>query len=249
MIRRLILINVMLLIAIAALALQLRKRMELSRERENAMLLLRVPPADIPKPAALAKVAPLDATSYQDVVLRYLFSPDRNPTPIPDPPPPAPPPDPVPSFPVARGVMLWDGVPPTIVMSMTKGGSDQRGYHPGDSIGPWKIVSVDTQFVALEWRGQQFKKRIDELMDYTPIAVAPPPQQAQAAPPGSAIQSVSTKSLGDNNNQGPDMGGGVKACVANDGQPAGAVVGGLKKVISQSPFSPNGVCRWEPVGK
>ena len=37
--------------------------------------------------------------------------------------------------------------------------------------------------------------------------------------------------------------GGVKPCVAGDNQPAGTVVAGYKKVVSQTPFG--STCRWE----
>src|SRR5271165_129222 len=162
------LINVALLVALVLLTLQLREKMREAREHENAILLLRFPPVETAGPAPLGKVTPLDATQYQDTVAKNLFSRDRSPIPIPDPPPPPPPPDPVPPFPVARGVMLWDGVPPTVVLS-TKGNTDQRGYHPGEKVGDWKLVSVDHEYLVLEWKDKQFKKRLDELMDHTPI--------------------------------------------------------------------------------
>ena len=240
---KLILLDVALLAVLILLTLQFRQKYLQAQKREEAMLLQRVPAAVVPGLAALKKTIPLDATAYQDTVAKNLFSRDRNPTPIPDPPAPPPPPPPQPPFPVARGVMLWDGLAPTIVMSSQKGSADQRGYHPGEKIGEWKIVSIDNKFVVLEWNGKQFQKRIDELMDRTPITVAeaaPPPNQPAAAP--------ATKSLTETKNgQGPEMGGGIKACVAGDKTPVGTVVDGLKKVVSATPFGE--VCRWEPVGQ
>src|SRR5580698_7291515 len=102
------------------LGYQLRQRILLAQKREAAILAMRVTPPGVPVPAPLGKVAPLDATAYQDAVTKNLFSRDRNPQPIPDPPPAPPPPPPVPAFPVARGVMLWNGIPPTIVLSTSK---------------------------------------------------------------------------------------------------------------------------------
>ncbi len=235
------LLNLALLAALGFLVWQLLEKARTARAREDAMLLLRVPASEVPKPPPLGKVPPIDATFYQDVVTKNLFSRDRNPVPIPDPPPPAPPPDPVPSFPVARGVMIWEGAPPTVVLSSAKGAVDQHGYHPGDAIGPWKIVSVDHQYIVLQWRDQVFKKRLDELMDRTPILVAEAPTQ-QNAPNAPSTQPV--KNLGDSNNQGADMGGDVKACVVGDTQPAGTIAGGRKKIVNQTPFG--SVCRWEP---
>lgn len=240
MIRRLILLNVVLMAVLGLLGYELRKKILETRSREAAILLMRITPLDVPVVVPLGKVAPIDAMTYQDSVAKNLFSKDRNPAPILDPPPPPPAPPPVPAFPVARGVMIWGGLPPTVVLSSAKGSNDQRGYHPGEKIGEWKIVSVDNQFIVLEWDGKQFKKRLDELMDRTPILVAEAP--AQQAP---AAAAPATKSLSESKNgQGADMGGGIKACVTGDTQAAGTVVSGLKKIVSQTPFG--SVCRWEP---
>jgi hypothetical protein len=136
--------------------------------------------------------------------------------------------------------MLWDGVPPTIVLSEGVGGT-QRGYHPGDTIGPWTLVSVDSSYAHFEWDGKEFKKRIDELIDRTPVAQAAPPANAaaQAAPPQAARQTLSS-----NSGPGQDVGAGLKACVANDGSPNGTVMDGMKKIITETPFGSS--CRWEP---
>lgn len=237
------LINFALLALLVFLGWQLRLKMLQAKQREAAILEMRVPPADVPKPAGLAKVPALDANAYQDAVAKNLFSKDRNPIPIPDPPAAPPPPPPVPPFPVARGVMIWDGVPPTVVLSASKGSNEQRGYHPGDRIGEWRIDSVDNQFIVLEWNGKTFKKRLDELMERTPVQAENTQQVAQAAAPAPAAKSLGESKSG----FGPDMGAGLKACVAGDTTPAGTVKDGLKKVVTQTPFSPNGACRWEPV--
>ncbi len=140
-----------------------------------------------------------------------LFSKDRNPNVILDPVVP-PPEKPVPPFPVARGVMLWGGVPPTVVLA-DKAGGQQRGYHPGEKIGEWKIVSIDNQFVVFEWNGKQFKKRIDELLDRTPLMWRKPP----GATPGAAAARPSRRKACRNGNAGPGIRLGataMKGCVA-----------------------------------
>lgn len=250
MIRRLMLVNVALFALLGLLSWQLKQKMMLAQARENALLLMRFPPSEVASPVPLSKVPALDATAYQDAVAKNLFSRDRNPVPIPDPPPPPPAPPPIPAFPVARGVMLWEGVPPTIVLSSAKGAKDQHGYHPGDKFGEWKIVAVDHEYLTLSWNGQEFKKRLDELMDHTPVNMAeagPAPAAAAAAaaakPAVTAVTSVSESS----NGMGTDVGGNIRTCVAGDNQPEGTIVDGHKKVITQSPFAPQGVCRWEPV--
>lgn len=240
--KKLILLDLALLGILCLLGAQLRQKYLQTQRREQAMLSQRVPPASVPGLPPLHKTAPLDATAYQDTVAKNLFAKDRNPTPIPDPPAPPPPPPPQPPFPVARGVMLWNGLPPTIVMSSQKGSADQRGYHPGEKVGEWKIVSIDNKYIVLEWGGKQFQKRIDELMDRTPILVA----ETAPAPQGQPAAAPATKSLVESKNgQGPDMGGGVKACSPGDKSTPGTVVDGRKKVVSPTPFGD--VCRWEPV--
>ena len=230
------------LLAIAVfLYWQLRREWIGSQTRDLALLHSSLPATRVPGLAPLEKVAPVSVIDFAEVALKDLFSPDRNPNVIVDPVKP-PPPKPQPPFPVAHGVMLWDGVPPTIVLS-EKADGPQRGYHPGDSIGPWKLVSVDPSYADFEWDGKEFKKRIDELIDRTPIAQAsaPPPSPAGPAAPAAAPQTLVNASKA---GPGADTGGGFKACNPNDSSPNGTVVDGMKKVITATPFGAG--CTWQP---
>ena len=230
-----------LVAALALLGVQLRQERIRAHAREQALL---YPGSKLNATGALAplpKVQPLTATSYSDIAAKNLFSKDRNPNVILDPVIP-PPEKPVPPFPVARGVMLWGGVPPTIVLA-DKAGGQQRGYHPDEKIGEWKIVSIDNSYVVFEWNGKQFKKRIDELLDRTPLMMAEaPPQAAGPAAPAKPAQSLSA-----NGTAGPgiDTGAGLKGCVPGDKTPSGPIVDGYKKVVSQTPFGAG--CQWEQV--
>src|SRR5690242_17340968 len=217
------------------MAWQFRREWQQAKERAQALLRYQVRPAPTPAVAPLLKPAPFEAAAFADVAQGNLFSRDRNPNVIVEPPVP-PPPKPVPAFPVARGVMLWEGTPPTIVLSQ-KSGAEQKGYHTGDSIGEWKIVSIDDKYVVFSWDGKEFKKRIDELMDRAPVEVA------SAAPASSAAQTARTGNvaLGSANGMGADMGAGIRACAPGDTAPVGTVRDGLKKVVSTSPFG--SVCR------
>ena len=211
-----------------------------SHARDLALLNSAPPATRVPGLPPLDRVNAVTAADFAEVATKNLFSQDRNPNVIVDPPKPLPP-KPQPPFPVAHGVMLWDGVPPTIVLS-EKAGGPQKGYHPGDIIGPWTIVSVDSSYADFQWDGKDFKKRIDELIDRTPIAEVSPSAANTAAKPAPSQPAV----LSNTSRSGPgqDVGAGLKACVANDNSPDGTVVDGMKKVVTATPFGNN--CRWEP---
>ncbi|HEV2687527.1 MAG TPA: hypothetical protein VGV35_03205 [Bryobacteraceae bacterium] len=239
--RKLRLLDLGLLLLLALLGWQMRRQWVSAHAREQAFLRTRIEQKPSPPLPALSKVEPLSALSYAPMVQSNLFSKDRNPQVIFDPPAPVVEKR-VPPFPVARGVMLWPGAPPTVVMSERFGG-DQKGYHPGDVIGPWHIKSLDNKFIVLEWDGKEFKKRLDELMDRSNlVAEAPPP----VAPSSNASQGTTDlgKSVTPGKASGPGIDvGGMKACIPGDTMPAGTVVDGWKKMVNQTPFGPG--CRWE----
>jgi len=239
--RKLRLLDLGLLAVLALLGVQLRHERIRAQAREQALLHTGAKPNAVGAVAPLPKVEPLTATSYADVAAKNLFSKDRNPNVILDPVIP-PPEKPAPPFPVARGVMLWGGVPPTVVLS-DKAGGPQKGYHPGEKIGEWKIASIDNSYVIFEWNGKQFKKRIDELLDRTPLTMA----EAPAPAAGPAASPKPGQSLSANGTAGPgiDTGTGLKGCVPGDKTPSGAVVDGYKKVVNQTPFGAS--CQWEQV--
>jgi len=212
-----------------------------SHARDLALLNGALPATRVPGMAPLDSVNAITAGDFAEVATKNLFSQDRNANVIVDPPKP-PPPKPQPPFPVAHGVMLWDGVPPTIVLS-EKAGGPQRGYRPGDTIGPWTIVSLDASYAELEWDGKNFKKRIDELIDRTPIAEVSPPAASVAAKPATA--QPATLSNVSHSGPGAETGGGFRACAPGDSSPNGAVVDGMKKVVTATPFGSG--CTWEPV--
>jgi hypothetical protein len=234
------LLDLALLLLAGLLFWHLRAEWIDSHTRDQALLNSTLAPSRVPGLAPLDKVNSFSAAEFAEVALKTLFSKDRNPQVI-LPPAPPPPVKPQPPFPVAHGVMIWDGVPPTIVLS-EKAGGPQKGYRPGDIIGPWKLVSVDSSYADFEWDGKEFKKPIDELIDRTPVTQAPPPAPIAAAKPAqAATQSLSNASHG---GPGMDVGGGFKACNSDDGSPDGTVVDGMKKFVTATPFG--NACHWEP---
>lgn len=235
------LLDLALLVIAGLLAWQWRSEWAAAQVRNLALIRSTLPAARVPGMPALDKVNPVSAADFADVAMKNLFSQDRNPNVIVDPPKP-PAPKPVPPFPVAHGVMLWEGVPPTIVLS-EKADGPQKGYHPGDTVGPWKLVDLDKSYASFEWEGKEFKKRIDELIDRNATAEAG--QQAVAvAAPQPAQQKTQTLSNPSHNAQpNIDIGSGFKACYSDDASPSGTVVDGMKKVITATPFGQN--CHWE----
>jgi len=235
------LLDLLLVVLAGLLGWQVRREWIDSHARDQALLHGGLPPAKVPGLAPLDKVDPLTAATYLEIAMKNLFSQDRNPNVIVDPPKPVPE-KPPPPFPVAHGVMLWNDVPPTIVLS-EKAGGPQKGYRAGESIGQWKLVSVDNSYVDLEWEGKEFKKRIDELIDRTPPAEASPQPAAasKAAPAEPAAKPLSSAS---HSGPGLDMGRGFRSCYSDDTSPAGTVVEGMKKVVLPSPFG-GSVCQWE----
>jgi hypothetical protein len=233
------LLDLALLVIAGLLGMQLRREWIDSHTRNLVLVRSSLPSSAVPGLAPLDKVGPVSVIDFVDVAMKNLFSKDRNPNVIVDQVAP-PPPKPVPPFPVAHGVMLWDGVPPTIVLSESAA-SQQKGYHPGDTVGPWKLVALDSRYVDFEWDGKKFKKRIDELIDREPIAeVAPPPP---AAAPKSGPQVLSTPTAP--GKPGLDTGGGYKGCAPGDPSPSGTVSDGMRKVVTATPFGNS--CQWEPV--
>jgi len=235
------LLDLALLVLAGLLGWQVRREWMDSHARDLALVHGSLPPAKVRGLTPLDKVDPLTAATYIEIALKNLFSQDRNPNVIVDPPKPAPE-KPVPPFPVAHGVMLWDGIPPTIVLS-EKAGGPQKGYQAGEAIGQWKLVSVDSSFVDLEWDGKEFKKRIDELIDRTPIAEASQPAAPSKPAPAAAAPKPLSSSAHTGHAAEMGAGSGLKACYPDDPSPEGTVVDGMKKVISATPFG--NVCRWE----
>jgi hypothetical protein len=199
----------------------------------------------VPAPPPLAPLAPPGAllpTTYVKVATADLFDPSRNPDVPVEPPPAPPPPPPMPPLPVCHGVMdVGEG--PLAVLSVNKNAPHQA-LSPGDRIGQFKLLSVNTEEIALEWNGQVIHKSVDELSDHSgppsggggdPVALHAPP------PPAAATEQPSAKG------PGTDTQMGIKTCQPNDSTPEGTVVDGYRKTSRATPFG--SACYWEPVGR
>ena len=208
-----------------------------ARKRAEVVLGQRVKPAPAPPFTPLAAPERLQAAAYGEVAQQTLFSPDRNPTVIVE----VAPPKPMPALPLVHGVLdLGDGA---IAIMSAKKGDGQRRYRSGETIGEFKLVEISSRQLVLEWDGKQIAKKLDDLIDRSEPAAAAgdaPRAATQAAASPKAVSASANPSA-----PGIDMGAGLRACQRGDTSPAGTIVNGMKKVISNSPFGQ--ICRWEPV--
>ena len=242
--RRILFLNLVLLGVAGWLAYEIRQNWLLAQARERQMLAARPATVTVPAPIATPLPAIAPAAGYADLAMRSLFAKDRNPNVIVEPPPAPPPPPPVPPFPYAYGVMdLGDGP----MIAMAPRGGRQKFYEKGAQVGEFKLVDVRPDAVLLEWSGKTFEKKLSDLVDRsggteeaqrTPGPVAGPPVYSQAPTPPPVAR-------GDPTPGGVDIGGGIRSCNAGDTSPSGTVVGGMRKIVTSTPFGSN--CRWEPV--
>ena len=243
--RRILILNLALLSATVWLAYEIRQDWLAAQLRERQMLAARPVAVAVTTPPASQAPVIAPAAGYADLAMRTLFAKDRNPNVVADPPPLPPPPPPVPPFPYAYGVLdLGDG--PQIAMAPR--GGRQKFYQKGAQVGEFTLADVRPDSVVLEWQGKTFEKKLTDLVDRsggseeaartpTPQSGQPPIYSAPVAPP---IVAKGEAAPG-----GVDIGGGIRSCNSGDTSPSGTVVGGMRKIVTSTPFGSN--CRWEPV--
>jgi len=230
-------LNLLLLLALGLVARELRNDWRAAREREKKVLQKDVKNAPAPPVPQTPAPAPVQAAAYLDVAQQNLFSKDRNPNIVVE----AEKPKPLPAFPRFYGVMnLGDGL--MAILSDSPG--RQRPFKAGDKVGELLLAEIGNETLVFEWEKQKLTKKFSELQDRgeqstattrdsAPAAGAPAPAPVQRPPepakPG----------------PGTDIGSGISACNANDPTPAGTVMDGKRKVVTDGMFGK--VCRWEPV--
>lgn len=234
-------------IALAGLAIYagyvLEQEWAAKRARQQAAMRNQFPPVKAGLFRSEAPPAPVLPSTYVNIPNKFLLDRSRNPDlppPPPPPPPPAPKPKVVPPLPGFHGEMNLDG--PTAILST--GSGKPEAIHPGEMIGPFKLVDITKTEISFEWDGELIKKSLDELLvrQAEPAAanngnpVSPP--MAQAAPP------QAPKPLGPA--PGPANQFGVKACQPGDSTPDGTVQDGFRKTSHPTPFG--NACTWDPVG-
>jgi hypothetical protein len=238
--RKLLVLDVVLVAALVWAGFQVRGYWRGVKTRAAATLNRKVNPSPPPRFTPLPGAPAVMASGYAEIADKMLFDRSRNSVVVVEVPPP-PPPRPVPALPVYHGMMnLGDG--PAAVMSVNAAAPHQE-VHPGEMIGPFKLVDVNSQEIALEWEGKLIRKQTDELQNRmvqdTPQRTDANVRQIAAAPPQLVIDAP--KGPGD------DTGRGFRSCQPNDSNPVGAVVDGYRKSTMSTLFGT--VCRWDPVGR
>ena len=146
----------------------------------------------------------------------------------------------MPPFPVYHGMMNI-GTGPIAILSVTAS-APQQPIHPGDPIGQFTLVDVNSNGITLEWEGQRIYKDAEELSDRAgpqnqgPVADSRPaaPSPAAAAPPPPPKPGP-----------GDATAFGNRICNISDGVAEGAVVDGYRKTVHVTPFGKS--CTYDPV--
>jgi hypothetical protein len=240
--RKLLILNLCLAAFLAYAGFALRQAWLAEKVREAAELNRAVKPAPERPFAPLAVAPPVAPAGYAAIAEETLFDRSRNPN-VPVDVPAPPPPRPMPPLPVYHGQMNIGSGP--MASLSEKPNSAGVFLHPGETIGPFKLVDVNSDEITLEWEGKTIRKNVDELLDRSAqaaaasAAVTARPEQPAAPPPPAAAKSAT--------GPGADTGAGFKRCEPNDSTPTGTVVDGYRKVVNPTPFGE--ACRWDPVGR
>ncbi len=242
---RVIFLSIILAGALAAVIWQARARWTEAQELRAKTIDVKVKPAPVPPVVPAPRPDGTTATRYADVATKNLFSKDRNPNVVIEP-PKVEPPKKMPPLPVVYGVL---GLPSgTKAMMSEHPGEPSKTVKAGDSIGEFKIASLDSQNVVFDWDGKQIAKKIEDLIDRSAAldaaAAAAPATNVRATPPPAAQPAAPA--------QGPRTGPGAefptaagvsqKSCIPGDTTPANTVVDGYRKNVVPTPFG--NVCSW-----
>jgi hypothetical protein len=120
---------------------------------------------------------------------------------------------------------------------------------PGEEIGGYKLVSIGTSNVVLEWQEKKFTLDISESVRRAPgVAESTASGGARFAPvSGAGSPAPSARSVGPVSFAGPrPTPPQVSAPVAQPDVPEGTVVGGKRKVLASTPFGT--IVQWQDVG-
>ncbi len=235
--RNLILLDLLLAALIGVAGWRLRVQYLETLQQQNAFFAARVtkpaPPA-VMIPATLDQLA---AIRYERVASQLALSKDRNPTVIVD----VVPPKPRPPYPHYYGMMNL-GAGTRVILAA--GGSQQKSYVVGDTVGEYKLVEITAKGLEFEWDGKRWKPTYEEIRDTSGGEAAPTTATAQPSQvkQASAVTTVSSANAG---HPGVESTPTTRSCQPGDASPAGTVSDGYRKVLANSPFGKS--CYWEKI--
>ncbi len=240
---RLLLLNLVLVALLGAVVWRAKQTRDDVRQHEQMVLFQQIQLKKALPPPPFPVVAPVAPMTYMAVAQNMLFARDRNPTVILKPPPVPPPPPPMPDLPTANGAMTFNGE--TSVFLTLRSGAGQKVYRAGDSVGPFKLVAVNTKDIVFEWEGKRIEKTLSELKPRENFVAQNSSVNSAAPPPSQSVVSVAGSGTTDKSTPGVDTGIGQRTCQVGDTSPNGTVVNGFRKIISPSMMGTS--CHWEAV--
>jgi hypothetical protein len=239
--RNLIALNLLLLALIGLTAWQMRVQyLEKLRRQE---MFLRAPAPAAPPPVVLLPPPPgqISAATYLDIATKLPFSKDRNPNVVIE----VVAPKPMPPLPRYYGLMNFGT--PRVILALASG-QPQKSYAVGDVVGEFKLAGIAQSGLIFDWEGKQVPAAYSEIQDRSTTPPASASSSAPASAPASGVKTVSnvtSVSSADLARPGADSGAGIRNCQVGDNTPAGAVVDGYRKLVTDTPFGKS--CRWEKV--
>jgi len=245
--RKLVALDLALVVLLVWAGYGLRQMWLSAKAREAAEWSHRTGTVPVPPLTPLPNPPAVVPAKYKTIADQFLLDKSRNPD-VPVEPPPAPPPEPpMPPLPVYHGLMnLGDGPAAFLSVSAT---TPCEMIHPGETIGQFKLLSVNEKEIALEWHGKTIHKLAEELMDNS-ASSTDQQQAATGARPGLAasVAAPAAKPPEPPSEKGPGEQNqfGTASCQTNDSTPVGTVTNGMRKVERVTPFGR--ICLWESVG-
>ena len=245
--RKFVLLNLVLVALISAFVWVLRIRWIEAKAHERAVFDRAAEQRRLLPPAPLSPPKSVTPVEYVDVAQKDAVREGPESECNPGCAAPPPPPPPMPQLPTYHGQMAI--ADPVVFLSLPN--APQKRYSVGDKVGPFKVVSFNSEVITLDWDGKKVERR---LLDLAPKENSPPqiqPAAAAAAPqtaaPAAKSLSGNATSLSDTVNPalGFETGPGLRACTATDNSPTGTIVDGYKKVLGQSMMGKS--CYWEKV--
>ena len=118
----------------------------------------------------------------------------------------------------------------------------EKAIKPGETIGQFKLVDVNTNEITFAWtfNGEMARRSLSELAD-----TAARLRRRISRPAAGRERSQRRRRPKQRWGRARSPGSGFKTCQPNDSTPDGTVVGGFRKMITTTPFGKS--CRWDPV--